>query len=165
MIRDGEGPNVGTRIVAMTAHAFADDVKRFREAGMADVLTKPLLQDELWTMLEQSQVDMDAAPPSQIVSELIATLGPELARELQHKVREEIRKGLAEMRGLVREEAPHSEVVGLAHKLASSAGVVGLETVRSGLLEIEKSGLSSGKQHMLSLVSSTEKAAENAPVF
>jgi PAS domain S-box-containing protein len=165
MIRGREGPNENTRIVAMTAHAFADDVIRFREAGMADVLTKPLLQDELRTMLAQAQVYVSAAAPSQVVSELINALGPDLARELQTKVLNEVERGLSEMKALVQGGGPHSDVTGLAHKLASSAGVVGFDTVRSGLLDIEKSSPSSGQDHLLALVASTEKAAGDAPLL
>ena len=39
-------------IIAVTAHAFEEDKKRFLEAGMNDVLTKPISQTTLQAMLE-----------------------------------------------------------------------------------------------------------------
>ena len=53
MIRSGNGPNAETPIVALTAHALPDDVARFREAGMADVITKPLSSERLRAVLAQ----------------------------------------------------------------------------------------------------------------
>lgn len=41
-IRAMERPDADIPIIAMTANAFADDVKRNKEAGMNDRISKPL---------------------------------------------------------------------------------------------------------------------------
>jgi len=43
----GNGASQNTPIVAVTAHALPDDVARFRDAGMSDVLTKPITRAQL----------------------------------------------------------------------------------------------------------------------
>ena len=42
VIRAMERPDADIPIIAMTANAFADDVKRNKEAGMNDRISKPL---------------------------------------------------------------------------------------------------------------------------
>ncbi|MGE5537559.1 MAG: ATP-binding protein [Solirubrobacterales bacterium] len=41
-IRQGDGPNRTTPVIALTANAFADDAQRCRDAGMDDFVTKPV---------------------------------------------------------------------------------------------------------------------------
>jgi PAS domain S-box-containing protein len=52
-IRAEAGPNRDTPIVALTAHAFADDVQRCLGAGMNGHLTKPLRRADLAATLER----------------------------------------------------------------------------------------------------------------
>ena len=43
------------RIVAVTANAFADDRKACLDAGMDDILTKPLVRGALATLLQSGR--------------------------------------------------------------------------------------------------------------
>jgi two-component system sensor histidine kinase/response regulator len=51
-IRAQEGPNRETPIIAITANAFTDDVRRCLDAGMNGHLSKPLRRRELAEMIE-----------------------------------------------------------------------------------------------------------------
>src|SRR5260370_4122336 len=64
-IRAASGPNRDTPIVALTAHAFAEDVQRCLEAGMNGHLTKPLRRAELAEALARFVMGgtSSAAPP------------------------------------------------------------------------------------------------------
>ena len=46
-IRAGKGKSAGARIVALTAHVFDHDQRRFKDAGMDDIVIKPLRWDGL----------------------------------------------------------------------------------------------------------------------
>ena len=50
-IRAGGGPNARTRIVALSANAFREDVERSLEAGMDDHAAKPIARDVLARLL------------------------------------------------------------------------------------------------------------------
>lgn len=47
MLRAGTGPNAGTSIIAFTANAFPEDIQICREAGMDDVVPKPVRKRNL----------------------------------------------------------------------------------------------------------------------
>jgi len=52
-IRDTEGPNRKTPIIALTAHALDEDIARFWAAGMTDVIVKPLTRNALFRAMEE----------------------------------------------------------------------------------------------------------------
>lgn len=43
--------NPDTFVIAQTAYAMMDDIKKFREAGFTDYITKPVSDDELYSLL------------------------------------------------------------------------------------------------------------------
>lgn len=51
-IKGNGGPNAQTPIFAVTAHAMPADVERFTDAGMQDVLVKPISLDRLTKLLD-----------------------------------------------------------------------------------------------------------------
>jgi PAS domain S-box-containing protein len=99
-IRAGKGKSAAARIVALTAHIFDHEHRRYRDAGIDDILTKPLKWDDLRRMLlgkpaitlSKSVADKMAAkgiePPlldREILTMLLETLGPgQLGRLLDH---------------------------------------------------------------------------------
>ncbi len=44
--------NPDTFVIAQTAYAMMDDIKKFREAGFTDYITKPVSDDELYSLLQ-----------------------------------------------------------------------------------------------------------------
>ncbi len=145
MIRDGDGPNAGTPIVALTAHALPDDIKRFQEAGMADVVIKPISKDRLARALaecarttstaQRDSLDKAQRAPARnaAMDELIATLGAERAETLLKAAAAELTEGLA-----VLSQTQDVATLGAhAHKLAGTAALVGLAELRGHLVAIE----------------------------
>jgi signal transduction histidine kinase/CheY-like chemotaxis protein len=55
-IRAGEGPNARTRIVALSANAFSEDVARSLEAGMDDHASKPVARETLARLLAGERI-------------------------------------------------------------------------------------------------------------
>ena len=51
MLRNSDGPNKDTIIIALTANAMAGDKKECIDAGMTDYVTKPVKFDVLWDMI------------------------------------------------------------------------------------------------------------------
>jgi len=53
-------------VVALTAHAFAEEKERARDVGMNDFLTKPFKPAELYEMVERwARVESSSAPPGE----------------------------------------------------------------------------------------------------
>ncbi|MBD3679855.1 MAG: response regulator [Rhodobacteraceae bacterium] len=53
-IRESEGPNTGTRIIALTASVLQEDVDSCFEAGMNDFLSKPLVKAKVQELLVET---------------------------------------------------------------------------------------------------------------
>jgi CheY-like chemotaxis protein/HPt (histidine-containing phosphotransfer) domain-containing protein len=64
-IRRGRGASRDSPVVALTAHALPEDRRRFAEAGMREVIVKPLRRaDLLAAAARYPAADPDAAPPA-----------------------------------------------------------------------------------------------------
>jgi PAS domain S-box-containing protein len=90
-IRSGGGRSASTRIVALTAHVFDHDHRRYQDAGIDDILMKPLKWDDLRRMLlgkpaitlnkplPDKFADKGLEPPlldREVLTMLLDTLGP-----------------------------------------------------------------------------------------
>jgi CheY-like chemotaxis protein len=67
-IRDGQGPNRTTPIIAVTANAFKEDVTRCLAAGMNDHVAKPLKREVLAAVIRKH-----VAAPATPVASVVAT--------------------------------------------------------------------------------------------
>ena len=123
------GPNRATPIVALTAHAMDEDLAHFREAGMDQVLVKPLQRAELARILHATPAG-DALPGT----DLAATLGPDGARALMDRIAAELHDGLTALEAGM---APR-EACALVHRMAGSAAVGGLDDIRAALVRHER---------------------------
>ncbi len=140
LIKNSSGPNASTPIIALTAHALPDDVTRFREAGMADVITKPLSSDRLRAVLAEyspAASGEEAPHVSSPLDEVVGTLGQERADALRQRAVEQLNAGLDEITELAETDGSRDEVKAIAHKLAGSAALFGMQAVRETLIEIE----------------------------
>ncbi|MDE9450230.1 response regulator [Aliiroseovarius sp. Z3] len=152
MVKNSNGPNVETPIIALTAHALPADVARFRDAGMEDVITKPLSFDRLKAVLtEFSAPDVreerrqDGTP----MADLIETLGAEKAEALRQRVVTEVKVGIVDLTAMAGDESRRTELGALAHKLAGSVAMFGEQPIWEQLkaLEERSSDMSSDEIH------------------
>ena len=128
-----------TPIVALTAHALPDDIARFRETGMDDVLTKPLSRDRLVTVLSDL---CDAPRPGAEAEEddLEAILGAEQTVIVRQQALAELSAGLARLEALQAQGGAGEAIGQLAHKMAGTAAVVGFAAIHAELAALETLG-------------------------
>ncbi len=141
-IRKQASANASTPIVAMTAHVLPDDVSQFIEAGMAEVVVKPIskavLSDALTRSMRNARTPklaakLTAPQTDQARTELVDTLGAPEAARITKRARDEIARELAQ---LVDGKAQGSaaDQVARIHQLAGLAAVVGLSDLRAELI-------------------------------
>ncbi|NNE87653.1 MAG: response regulator [Silicimonas sp.] len=158
-IRADRGPNHETPIIALTAHAMPDDVQKFQDAGMLDVVTKPIsagrLSEVLGMALNKAPKHI---PTSTQMDELRTTFGVEEAEELAQKATEQLHEGFAELERLINSQTSHKETTALAHKLAGTAAMFGREVALQELRNIEHASSDLPKEEMLGFVESGKSA-------
>lgn len=145
-MRDSGGPNARTPIVALTAHALETDVSRFTQAGMDDVITKPLdratLRQKLQVINDAENATTslgDAQVTPEIDEEIVADLIEIVGRE---KVAQMLAEWSLEMQQLLAdaETLPLNDPVKLAHdvhRVAGSAAVLGATGMQQRLAVLE----------------------------
>lgn len=147
-IRAGHGASADVPIVALTAHALPEELKRFRSIGMDHCLAKPidrkvlsqLLRDLAAGELPQAEARAagEAVSSALIDAEQIETLFAGTGAETGHKL---LDRFCAETDGCIAALAafPGSkeEIARLAHACAGTCGTFGLTALRQALAEIE----------------------------
>nr|WP_227754395.1 ATP-binding protein [Stagnihabitans tardus] len=129
-LRAEGGRNAATPVLALTAHAMPDDLRRFRAVGMRHVLFKPVERAVLREALAQS------VPPSALgdlrdgrtASDMSGALPPEVLAQLTDRFITEMELGLTRLA-----DAPLEIAVKEAHHMAGSAGVFGAKAMGEGL--------------------------------
>ena len=147
LIRTGRGASARTPIIAVTAHALPEEVARFREAGMADCISKPInrgeLLDLLARLLDPEAAPRDAAPSPEPEADLIdeahlsdlLTGLPEASRAtLLERFLKEMDEAIPRLAAAPPEE---EGLVAIVHKCAGSCGTFGLIGLRTALARIE----------------------------
>lgn len=141
-------------LVALTAHAAAEDHARIREAGFAEVVTKPVnratLADVIGRLAFSAEAEaISSERPDKTVQnggaatsglsdmqQFVSAIGDQKARVFLRGFQAEmdlLRHALSEAQEL--DEALRQE----AHRLAGSAAVLGLAEMRAELLAVEHS--------------------------
>ncbi|SFS11403.1 hybrid sensor histidine kinase/response regulator [Yoonia litorea] len=144
-IRANAGLNSQTPIVAMTAHTLPEDIAHFREAGMADVIVKPISKARLrQVLIEQiprlSEVDVGEDAQAETLAdtrkELVAMIGEDAATQLTRRARMEIKRGLEKLNTEKTSDRECTNAEHL-HQLVGIAAVVGLSDLRATLLKAQ----------------------------
>ena len=155
LIRDGNGPNRTTPILALTAHALPEDFARFREAGMTDVIVKPLNMNVLKRVLAQhagnaiSPTASSASAMQDAISVLVRHKGPKWAEALLSEFGTDISALLAKASAWPSDSVSAGDLAVIAHKCAGSASVLGLEDLfhlLRGMEDILRTGGSPSEQ-------------------
>lgn len=127
-----------TDIVALTAHAAAEDHKRVLAAGFAEILTKPVNKRQLVEVIGRRALRADALGQDENegsdIAQFFEALGPEKAQEFLMRFLDEIAAFAADLAkggGISRDLRTES------HRLAGSAAVLGLPGLRQCLQDIE----------------------------
>ncbi|MDZ7711940.1 MAG: response regulator [Rhodovibrio sp.] len=163
-IRTGSGASTNSPIVALTAHALPEDRRRFADAGMQDVIVKPLRRPQLLSAVVRHAAppaDAARAAPGQaavaepdgeeefdslddifdpnILSDLSVTLTPEALHRTIALVRQEIDISLS----AVRAAAARHDDLDLArqvHRMAGCAAMVGASALHAACGDVERAG-------------------------
>jgi signal transduction histidine kinase/DNA-binding response OmpR family regulator len=161
-IRSGGGPNAGTRIIAFTANAFPEDAAQCREAGMEDLVAKPVRKPLLLAALVRAlegRRDANSVAPAEpkavpapsnaepdfdlSVYEMLAKeIGPEAMAESMEIFVSEMDARLKRMVALV-PEADRETITREAHTVkgdARSFGFVRLSCLAAALEKEAKAG-------------------------
>lgn len=144
IIRDSEGPNRTTPIIALTAHALPEDAARFRAAGITSTLLKPLSLATLQAALASTAKRALApeTPESEpgiasVHAGLVEQLGAEQASALLDAFRSEAEQFVARALAPGWDSVPLQVRADEAHKLAGSAAVLGASELLGFLRKLE----------------------------
>lgn len=139
-IRAMPGAVAHTPIIALTANVIVEETARFKRAGMNDHVGKPFDRSTLLDAIDRaikgasSDKGLITAPgPSPELSQLTSLMGAERVESLLTRLRSQLLEmGAANDVELSAEEA-------LAHKLVSSAGMLGFTELSSAARHLELS--------------------------
>ena len=132
-IRQEEGNNKHTTIIAMTAYALSDDAEKSIKAGMDDYLTKPLDHHKLTEVIYKYAPKSISTKKKQ-KQEYIVRLMNETGFDL-NTAEELIELGLVHIKNLMEEalqslqRASYNEVGFILHQLKGSAGNLRLKEI------------------------------------
>lgn len=150
-LRGGSGPNVGTPIVALTAHALPADMARFREAGMNTTLTKPITWRALAEVIsgiapaagrgggsETAGAGVAMAVPERVLDDVTlhaaaTSLGPDLFSSLRDRFLAETETGLAALAEELGAGIAPELYAERVHRIAGSAAVFGASALHGAL--------------------------------
>lgn len=127
----------GVDIVALTAHAAADDHRRILEAGFAEILTKPVDKPKLQEVISRRAkcaVPLEEESGGSDLAQFFEALGSEKAQDFLMRFLDEIAEFATDISQAG--DIP-SGLRSEAHRLAGSAAVLGMPGVRTCLQEIE----------------------------
>ncbi|MBM1220234.1 PAS domain S-box protein [Ponticoccus sp. SC2-23] len=154
MIRADPAINSDIPIIATTAHALPDEIRRFRDAGMTDILVKPLRRQELRRILgaatrthdgitdlgdaadQADQAMLELLDMEQVMA-LSSTLRPERYAAVLRDFHTEARAFQASLANLPAGGADPERIANEAHRMAGSAAVFGTRRLNDLLVQIE----------------------------
>lgn len=169
-IRGGDGPCRDVPIVALTAHALPNDIRRYKAAGMSDALIKPITRATLARTLEANVTARDpagtAVPAPDLTefslptasdpllnTENLATLINDLGED---KITTLLGAFVKETNQIVDsiaddESLDDQALIATVHKLAGSTAMFGTERLCNTLRHMEGMGKSGQSEEMRAL--------------
>ena len=169
-IRSGQGASRATPIVALTANVAPEQVADFRKDGMNDVQTKPLMRNELRSMVARiSDGRLAGIHPQEDAAEEPILLDTEQQKQAREAVGEEAFARLLErfclegdatvswLESGTRKTGDMTEIAAQSHKLAGSAAVFGAQSLRTNLLQLECAARDGDRDAAIAAVSSLPK--------
>ncbi|QFS83725.1 Aerobic respiration control sensor protein ArcB [Roseivivax sp. THAF40] len=136
-IRSGGGQSADSPIIATTAHVLQHDVQRFRDAGMTDVLAKPISIAALRRIMETFASDADDEDEAELLEAeqplfdweqartVRRTLNKERFAAAMDAVCDELEAFIDTLDAQVADPAQHDALAAEAHRLAGSSGIFG----------------------------------------
>ncbi len=140
-IRAGQGPNVTTQIIALTANALPEDVDRFKLIGMDDVIIKPISRSTLRAVIdrpedpEQPISDAPQAFDPEVFQELLDMLGPEQTAVIYQDVLTQVGDAIEAMDAA--NGAASANLADLVHKTSGAVALVGGTSLHGKLKAVE----------------------------
>jgi len=128
----------GVVIVALTAHAATEDRDRILRSGFNEVLTKPVSQVSLADIIYRhlgEDIDEDTGPEDSEIQQFVTALGEERALGYLNVFCQDVAQLLQTLDTSERVDQSHKNE---AHRLAGSAAVLGLNALRTCMLDIEE---------------------------
>lgn len=137
-IQSGDGPNRATPIVALTANALPEDIRRFEDAGFADVIVKPLSRRRLAGVLSGSFGAPSAAiGPEGTADEFEQVLGSGEAARVRRRAIDEICHTLEGFENGISSSRGPRDIAQDLHRMVGLAGLVGLQSVHARLVSLQ----------------------------
>jgi len=163
-IRQGDGANVATPIIALTANAMASEQAAFLQDGINSVLIKPLsraaLRQEINDIATKAiQVDALAAP-SAPHDEMRAVLGDEAYAAMRGRFIAEVDDLHAWLHSAPRPALP--DVAPRCHKVAGSAGIFGVDDYRAALIAVEDAAKADDEEAVVTARSTLDEVWQRA---
>ena len=169
-IRSGQGLSRQTPIVAMTAHALAEETARFRADGMIEVLVKPITREALKSVLQVAAAGGRPKPEANLLDftvlrALFEDLGASRAGSLVQKFRAEATAMVARITEQSARSLPDQNLIRDIHRLEGSAAMFGAKKLQRTLAEVEtawKSGAADQAARHLTRLNGVWEATEAA---
>lgn len=153
-IRRGQTANSGTRIIAVTAHVFDNEIAQYREAGLDHVMAKPISSEMLRTIIASAplaRIVRDDQPSLAPVDHahldaMQRSLGQSVFQAMLQRYIEDTNRLLSQLSNLTSEVAEHSTQ---AKRLAELSAAYGIPTMQLHFKDIEaqiETGLGSAEK-------------------
>lgn len=180
-IQSGQGASRRAPIVAMTAHALAEETARFRACGMVDVLVKPITRATLQAVLRatamrsgsaQKPVPLAMMIDRKVLDALANDLGQIKASKLVQKFRAEAAATVAGITTGLATAPPDIAMIHTLHRLEGSAGIFGASGLQTVLSDAETAWKTGAQDEACSILArlagtweATEAALQDVPAF
>lgn len=148
LLREHEGPNQNTKIIAQTAHASPGDHDAFTEAGIDGVLIKPITLDQLQAVFDARKEPREQTQSQQAIEQgnvidkkqfelLSSASGATKAIRTLEKLLEEIVEVVEDLNDRSPETSQDGNLLSRVHNVAGASAMLGAEQLHTILHGIE----------------------------